>query len=82
MSHKDIKALSDAYLSMYSELVQEETEGQEQEQLDEAAEMEKTVKDALDKMPSKEKAELMKAYAKNPKAVTDILFSMMQKSAK
>jgi DNA-directed RNA polymerase specialized sigma24 family protein len=80
MSHKDIKALSDAYLSMYSELVQEETEGQDQ--LNEAAEMEKTVKDALDKMPSKEKAELMKAYAKNPKAVTDILFSMMQKSAK
>ena len=32
MSHKDIKALSDAYLSMYAESVEEETE----EQLDEA----------------------------------------------
>jgi len=37
MSHKDIKALSDAYLSMYSEPVEEETE----EQLDEARTMSK-----------------------------------------
>ena len=39
MSHKDIKALSDAYLSMYAELVEEETE----EQLDEAAKTAKQI---------------------------------------
>ena len=39
MSHKDIKALSDSYLSMYAELVEDETE----EQLDEATKTAKQI---------------------------------------